>query len=460
MVRLSLTAKTVLVTSLVALLVVGVTVLIHRAFERLHHRLEDIVSVQLEQLMSSVRLVQKTESFVSLGLVLVHSSTHNQRRQALIDFQDQLAWSDKMSHDLWLEHASPDFVERLRTQHRQLADNMQALNALVRLRIDGEASPDMELRIRALSDENRELANKLSVMVGYVAASTRSQLTQHNVQLAAEVKQQQRYLVGLAVFVLLSVVLSGVYFEWRLVRRILRLQYALRHPQVQASDLRLTGRDELAQLGHTVGQYVVRIQAQEAQLRRINDDLVFLAEHDPLTQLANRRHFNAAAQRLLQHSTLPLCVVMGDIDHFKRVNDGYGHAVGDVALVHVARQIAAGLRANDVLARFGGEEFAAILPVHHLEQGQEVVDRIRAHIAQQPLVLADGRSLPLTLSFGLAMIEQVPLAASTDAQRILLLINEAIRLADDALYQAKASGRNCVRLAPGALNAQVFVREL
>ena len=89
MVRLSLTAKTVLVTSLVALLVVGVTVLIHRAFERLHHRLEDIVSVQLEQLMSSVRLVQKTESFVSLGLVLVHSSTHNQRRQALIDFQER-----------------------------------------------------------------------------------------------------------------------------------------------------------------------------------------------------------------------------------------------------------------------------------------------------------------------------------------------------------------------------------
>ena len=180
--------------------------------------------------------------------------------------------------------------------------------------------------------------------------------------------------------------------------------------------------------------------------------------HDEVADLS--RHFNAAAQRLLQHSTLPLCVVMGDIDHFKRVNDGYGHAVGDVALVHVARQIAAGLRANDVLARFGGEEFAAILPVHHLEQGQEVVDRIRAHIAQQPLVLADGRSLPLTLSFGLAMIEQVPLAASTDAQRILLLINEAIRLADDALYQAKASGRNCVRLAPGALNAQVFVREL
>lgn len=160
---------------------------------------------------------------------------------------------------------------------------------------------------------------------------------------------------------------------------------------------------------------------------------------DPLTGVYNRRHFLtvverewARARRYGTHGALLLV----DVDHFKRVNDGQGHLCGDALLREIARVSNESLRQADVLARFGGEEFIVFLPSTDPLGALDVAERIRQHVAALRLQW-QGVSTGATVSIGVASLG--PLHASVDA-----LINDA----DAALYQAKEAGRNCVRAAP------------
>lgn len=446
--RLGLTAKSVIVTSLAVLLAVGTYVLTSRAFDRLNEGLDRLTTTQLEQLMTSVRLVQRAESLVTLGSSLAQASSHDERRRAVLELNERTGWMRKASADLTHVVAEPDMLERIQAAQQQLGETIRRLDERVRDRIDGERGAANDKGIRELTDVYRETARELNVLMGYVATTTRRTLTEASAQLTRETRIQQRNLLVVSSMLLLFVVFVGLYFELRVVRRLLYLQRNVAADDVDPTQLVLKGDDELAELSTAVSSYARRIQAQEARMKQINGELAFLAEHDPLTQLANRRHFDVAAGRLLQLATMPLCVALGDIDHFKRINDEFGHATGDRALVQVARLLKAGLRANDVAARLGGEEFVAVFPVHHGQEAHDILERIRRAIATQSIEAEGSAPTMLTISFGVALVEGLPLALTAASSEVQRLLAAALRAADEALYEAKRGGRNRICFAP------------
>jgi diguanylate cyclase (GGDEF)-like protein len=170
-------------------------------------------------------------------------------------------------------------------------------------------------------------------------------------------------------------------------------------------------------------------------LVRNAEQLERFATIDSMTGLFNRRHFLKQADAewsRFQRYHRPLSMLMVDIDHFKEVNDRYGHAVGDEAIIAVAQASASGKRQSDIVGRLGGEEFAVLLPETDLAQAAIVADRLRSSIAANVLV-AHQVHFKVTASIGVA-------AASVSMSGIDVLM----RAADHALYQAKAQGRNCV----------------
>lgn len=162
-----------------------------------------------------------------------------------------------------------------------------------------------------------------------------------------------------------------------------------------------------------------------------------LASHDRLTGLYNR----LALMELMDHHlalarrrSSPLALLMLDIDHFKVVNDQHGHLVGDEVLRQVAQRAQARLRGADLLARFGGEEFLALLPATTVEGAQAVAEGIRRAVGDQPMVV-NGVSIPVTISIGVHAA--IPAEGPTAAEAM-------IDLSDQALYDAKHQGRNRV----------------
>jgi diguanylate cyclase (GGDEF)-like protein len=167
-------------------------------------------------------------------------------------------------------------------------------------------------------------------------------------------------------------------------------------------------------------------------------DLVERASIDVLSGLFNRRHFLEAAAgewSRFDRYERPLSLMMLDIDLFKAINDRYGHDAGDQAIAHVAAICRGRKRASDVVARLGGEEFALLLPETSIDSAAVAAERLRAQIADAPLVVA-GEPIRLTVSIGVA-------EADHRMDSFLTLMKEA----DAALYRAKHRGRNCVMLA-------------
>ncbi|WP_448188592.1 diguanylate cyclase [Azospirillum sp. sgz301742] len=176
-----------------------------------------------------------------------------------------------------------------------------------------------------------------------------------------------------------------------------------------------------------------------AALERSNAELERLAMQDALTGVSNRRHFTAVAERdtaLARRHRWPLSVLMVDIDHFKEVNDTHGHAVGDEVLRVLAGVFQSVLRASDHLGRFGGEEFVVLLPDTALEGAATTAERLRTAVAATPFTGRDG--VPFTCTISLGVTEWCP----TDPS-----IEDAMKRADAALYDAKRAGRNAVRTA-------------
>ncbi len=162
------------------------------------------------------------------------------------------------------------------------------------------------------------------------------------------------------------------------------------------------------------------------------------ARTDQLTGLYNRRHFDEQLARIVSDSLAhgsPASLIVADVDHFKRVNDSYGHEAGDAVLKAVARVFLDCLRAEDVCARYGGEEIAILLPETSVERAQEVAERVRKAIEGKPVQHGD-RTIRVTASFGVAGYPE-----STALRDALF------PAADRALYEAKDGGRNQVRTA-------------
>lgn len=166
----------------------------------------------------------------------------------------------------------------------------------------------------------------------------------------------------------------------------------------------------------------------------VTGELRRMAERDFLTGVFNRRAFLGQLEKagsLAQRSQSALPVLLVDLDHFKQINDKYGHRTGDEVLRHFVNVAEACLRKHDVLGRMGGEEFAVFLPQTDREDAQRVTERLRSLVAAQPLMSERG-PVSLTVSIGLAMCQP---GEPTE---------NALHRADQAMYQAKASGRNQV----------------
>lgn len=161
------------------------------------------------------------------------------------------------------------------------------------------------------------------------------------------------------------------------------------------------------------------------------------ARTDALTGIANRRAFLDAAQQELSRvnrKESPLTVLMLDIDHFKKVNDRFGHDVGDDLLAAFARRIEKGLRRYDQFARLGGEEFAVMLPGCNLEQAVATAERLRSAIGSEPFAVR-GNVVPMTVSIGVGIMHEFETS-----------INGVLTRADNALYSAKDNGRDRVEV--------------
>ena len=184
---------------------------------------------------------------------------------------------------------------------------------------------------------------------------------------------------------------------------------------------------QLARLRH-------RLRTQKTELAQALERIQDLATHDELTGLFNRRHMHSLLQ--LEHqrcmrSGHPFCIVMLDLDHFKRVNDAHGHAGGDAVLRAFADEARAAIRGSDTIARWGGEEFLLLMTDTRAPLGRLGVERLRERIAAlKPAGLASP--MPVTLSAGLA------------EHRAGEPVSETISRADQAVYLAKAQGRNRV----------------
>ncbi|SDS41297.1 diguanylate cyclase (GGDEF) domain-containing protein [Halopseudomonas sabulinigri] len=166
----------------------------------------------------------------------------------------------------------------------------------------------------------------------------------------------------------------------------------------------------------------------------------YLANHDHLTAVLDRGGFFARGQHLLgsaNSARAPVAVMVLDIDHFKSVNDRYGHAAGDEVLRRFAQTIDATLRKNDVFGRTGGEEFAVILEGINRDSALGLAERMLSEVARQDTPVAENQTLRVTVSIGLAWHAQAPLNE----------LDSLLAEADRALYRAKAGGRNRVELA-------------
>ena len=172
-------------------------------------------------------------------------------------------------------------------------------------------------------------------------------------------------------------------------------------------------------------------------LRNNLDQSLELAVTDPLTGLHNRRYMSGQLTALVRRATHggePVSALLVDIDHFKRINDSFGHAVGDEVLQEFAIRLATNVRAIDLACRYGGEEFVVIMPDTALGEAEAIAERLRRHVAGSPFHVAGvDDPLSVTISVGVA----ATLDAADTAQDLL-------KRADDAVYDAKAKGRNLV----------------
>lgn len=196
-----------------------------------------------------------------------------------------------------------------------------------------------------------------------------------------------------------------------------------------------------ADMGTLFLQHLAAVISACIENGRLQENIKQVGLLDPLTGINNRRFFD---QRVEEEITLahrnhsPLSCLFIDLDHFKSINDNHGHQAGDTVLKEVAKVLAEIMRTSDVLARFGGEEFVILLANTNKTVALEIAERIRKRIEQTPFKISVNKQLDVTMSIGLAIMDQASSIKTTQ---------QLLSAADKAVYSAKVAGRNRVHLA-------------
>ncbi|MFD2231678.1 diguanylate cyclase [Alkalimarinus sediminis] len=248
-------------------------------------------------------------------------------------------------------------------------------------------------------------------------------------RLTEQVEEKLLEIAAILIIAYLIAVMIGLMFyrkiRWHFSLFIERLQSAANDNHPVSSDL--ISIQEFDTLAQTMNE-------QLNKRAKLQQDLEQLAQKDPLTDLFNRRRMDELISLEVartKRNKRPFCLVLGDIDHFKSVNDNYGHEVGDQVISAVANILKTSLREQDSIARWGGEEFLIMLPDTAMEQAESVANKIRLLCENHTLSYED-KQVRFTLTFGIEEFD-----GSTD-------IKSAIAAADDALYEGKNNGRNIV----------------
>ncbi len=198
-------------------------------------------------------------------------------------------------------------------------------------------------------------------------------------------------------------------------------------------------QDILDEANQTLIQMTLQTQIQVQEIKKENAHLQQAATTDGLTGVANRARFNEFLEEQFSRAfklQRPLAILFLDIDHFKSVNDTYGHQAGDEVLKRIGKLLKLAVRNIDLAARYGGEEFALVLTETESNAAAQIADEVRLAIAAERIVV-EGRPIPITASIGVA---------GTDRLRIFTNAQHLTHSADRAVYAAKQAGRNCVRL--------------
>jgi len=263
------------------------------------------------------------------------------------------------------------------------------------------------------------------------------------------------------ILVLISILLGSLLSFWlgRQITNPLR-ELANIACQMSAGDIfvqiDIPSKDEIGQLGDAFNHMTTSIQKREfelrelaaglertveertIELRRHNKQLERIAIEDPLTGIYNRRYFFELAEKEVERAKRyknPLSVVILDADNFKRMNDNFGHLIGDQILVNLAKLCLNNIRSLDILARYGGEEFVILMPEATKKDAQKIAERLRKLVAETSMVTG-ALDVMITISLGVA---------SWNCNQELNFDSLLVR-ADQALYQSKEYGRNRVSI--------------
>lgn len=333
-----------------------------------------------------------------------------------------------------------EVVARVRANHTEAVTSLHNLYTLSELLLrDPEAQGNWRLE-----DRRRNLVQRQEVLGSETITLISTLIVQAEQAMWAHEHRSTRLglmmVVGYGVAtVLAALILATLYrgFRNRILSRLLALKETMdgwqshHRPDLLVRSGSGPAGDELDAMAQSLEALIVAVDAKTGHLEK-------LALRDPLTGLLNRRafgpRFHEEVARARRHGG-SLCLLVGDIDHFKRINDTYGHQAGDLALQQVATLWQAALREIDVCARLGGEEFVALLPETPLERGAEVAERLRQKVRTAPVDLGGGQIVTLTISIGLAAFHSGENEADLFAR------------ADAALYDAKNNGRDRVMAA-------------
>lgn len=329
-------------------------------------------------------------------------------------------------------------IASLRRAMAQLRATIERASAVTRQRIAEETTArdgggDSAVALRRMERDLARLLDEQSVVLtsyASVLANDTEQLLQAQRDEFALKHWLQTLLILLAGLTIGTLLLAqSKLLERQLLQRIETLRHSMLSGTIDAQLLRGDGRgDELDAMQAELARLLGRLTEQNLALEQ-------LATTDPLTGLANRRRlFEQLDHEAARHrrSLQPLSLLLIDIDHFKRVNDNWGHNAGDRVLQGLARLLVSGLRQVDLTARYGGEEFLVVLPDTGTEGALAAAELVRRRVAASQLPLSDDETLQLTVSIGVATLQ--------DDESIPNLIDRA----DRALYQAKHQGRNQV----------------
>lgn len=218
-----------------------------------------------------------------------------------------------------------------------------------------------------------------------------------------------------------------VYSKGFILANLKALQSNLRHLTWQTKKI---AEGDFSQKVNFLGEFSESFNKMSDKLKESNVQLLKLASLDALTKIPNRRSLNDFLDNTFgKHDDI--FIFMMDIDHFKRVNDTFGHDVGDEVLIHVANTLSQQLRSTDFIARYGGEEFVAVLPATKPEIAIKIAERIVTALEQAPLVTSTQVCIKLTISIGVS--SKYPNDQS---------YQDIIKRSDQALYHVKNTGRN------------------